>query len=83
MQELYSKWRNWIHVQQTTSKEGVGVVQINSMMPFQTKHCHFEFYSHEGCLKQHNGDNEDNYSFCSQAQIQRNGKESKKVFLLR
>lgn len=67
-------------MQQTISEEGVGVVQVNNMMPFQTKHCHFEIYSHEGCVKQHSGDNGDNYSLCSQVQIQRNWKESKKVF---
>lgn len=37
--------RSWLYRQQITSEEGVGVVQGSNMMPFQTKHCHFDIYS--------------------------------------
>lgn len=42
MQELYLKERNWIHVKQTISEDRVGVVQVNNMMLFQTKHYHLK-----------------------------------------
>lgn len=31
-----------MHVKQTISEERVGVVQVNNMMPFQTKHYHLK-----------------------------------------